>query len=165
MRLLIHYIGLPRYTLCEEHRGIFWGNGATRKSVLRHNNQRDSSNLPGRSYHGKEMEAGGQVPAENGPNFDTGRPGRIRSRLEGLEHLQKQSRVAGRMGNHLGRRDLLATSPAATLGLRVGVETLARSSCRSRFDTRAAAPGDLARLDLRDAGVTTSRNIKIGVRP
>lgn len=152
-----HFANATFYTLCEAGRGVLWMNGASRKSIIRHNNQRDSSNMPCGFDDRQAMETRGKVPARKRLTFDPRGPRLLRCGLARLARLRRQTRLAGRLGNYPARSaDLPPHAPAAG-GLS------GRDSAHPRagtFDAGTAHANRVARVDRRGTRLATSQGIK-----
>jgi len=154
---MIRFTNMTFYTFYEVFRGVMWINGTSRKSIIRHNNQRDSSYLPRRFDHRTTVETGGKVPAQNGPHFDMPRPRGVRSRVAWMACAGWQIDISRGLGN-LRRRSALRTPHATTDG---GLCRRDTTGPRARtYDARTTRAQRVAGMDRRDARLTTSRYIK-----
>lgn len=154
---MIHLANFPVYTLCELFGAVMWVYGISRKSIIRHNNQRDSSYLPCRFDHRAPLEARGKVPAKNGPTFDTARLGLLRPRVVRMEPAGRIFDISRGLAGWL-RGGFGDPNSAPAIGRLP--ERIKEASGRGAFETGAAPSRGMARMGIREAGLETFPTIK-----
>src|SRR6185437_8959675 len=154
---MIRLANMSLYVLCELLQALRWVYGPSKQSALWQDNQRHSAYLPGRFDHCQALETGGALPAQNGPTFDTWRHRGVRSGLARMAGARWKTHLPGGLGDCRQRGTGGAPDASTDCGLPIGITT---HRTASTFDARTAPPRRVARMDRRDARLTTFTNIK-----